>query len=243
MIRGAVLCLCAGVLAASCGGSARTGTVTSTAPANPSATRSTASRAAPRPAPPVPSTVIANAEKAMVAIGCPSGAVLSSGSGFRAARFGLIVTAAHVARACSASGALDIGGERGGVAHLDPTHDLALLHSPSANLGSLLRLATHPAHAGEPVAILGFPGSSGELVATRGIVIATGRGITTTEAGYRETLTDAIEVIGSVLPGDSGGPVINAHGRVVGVVEIGSNNRRISYLTPAADVAAEPAPP
>jgi serine protease Do len=187
--------------------------------------------------------VIANAEKAMVAIGCPSGAVLSSGSGFKATRFRLIVTAAHVARACSAGGSLEIAGERGQLAHLDPKHDLALVDSPSTSRGPSLRFATRPAYPGEPVAILGFPGSSGQLVASRGILLATGRRITTTDAGHRETLPDAIEVIGPVGPGDSGGPVINAQGRVVGVIEVGSDNRRISYLTPAADLGTEPASP
>jgi S1-C subfamily serine protease len=243
MIRGAVMCLCALMFAASCGEATRAVTETSTVPAHPRATGSTARSAPPPPAPPVSAAVIANAKKAMVAIGCPSGGVLSSGSGFKATRFRLIVTAAHVARACPGGASLDIGGERGGVVHLNPKHDIALVDSPSANVGSSLRLATHPAYPGEPVAILGFPGSSGQLVASRGIVLATGRRITSTDAGHRETLPDAIQVIGSVGPGDSGGPVINAHGRVVGVVEIGSDNRRISYLTPAGDVGAEPAGP
>lgn len=243
MMRGALICLTGMVLVASCGGSVRTAPVVSTAPTKPTPAPTTATRTPPPPAPPVPSGVVADAEKSVVAIGCPSGAMLSSGSGFKAAKFGFIVTAAHVARACSVGGTLDVGGGRGGVVGFDPTHDLALLDSPSANLGPSLALATHPAYAGEAVAILGFPGGLGRLVASRGIVIATGWSVTTNEPGYRESLTDAIEVIGSVRPGDSGGPVIDRRGHVVGVVEIGASNRRIGYLTPAADVASEPAPP
>lgn len=189
---------------------------------------------------PVPTEVIVSAAQSVVAVECPSGSVISGGSGFKELRSGSIVTAAHVAQACSVGGSIQVGTESGNVYQFDPTRDLAFVGSRTSNVPPQLALATRPAYVGERIEILGFPGPSGDFSASPGRVTAIDQKITTSEPGYRETLTDAIKVSGAAYPGDSGGPAIDAQGKVVGVVEFANAARTTAYLTPAADVAAEP---
>jgi S1-C subfamily serine protease len=105
-----------------------------------------------------------------------------------------------------------------------------------------LRLESAPAYVGERLALIGVPGLSGlsgfhsRLEVVPGKVVATNRTVQlTSPAGGHETLTDAIEVAAEgVVSGDSGGPAINAAGKVVGVIE--GSGPGIATLTPATDL-------
>lgn len=141
-----------------------------------------------------------------------------SGSGWIAAP-GLVVTNAHVV----AGTAGEVLVERRGLAPrldaravaFDPRNDLAVLAVPEAG-GPVLPLAGDPA-AGTAGAILGYPGNgpfdvrAARLGETRVVVSqdAYGRG---------PVRRSVVSLRGRLRPGNSGGPVVDADGRVLATV-------------------------
>jgi S1-C subfamily serine protease len=76
-------------------------------------------------------------------------------------------------------------------------------------LGDSARVAV-----GDPVAAIGSPfGNQGSLAV--GVVSAIGRAVQTLTSGYR--LTDAIQIDAPINRGNSGGPLFDARGRVIGI--------------------------
>lgn len=141
-----------------------------------------------------------------------------TGSGVVLGRDGLIVTNEHVVN--------DVGSEveirftdghrsNGKVVEADPLADLALVDPDDRNGILSLEIAEMSTlRVGEDVVALGFPGflhasvTGGHLTVTRGIVSARiqnrdGIGIVQTDAALN--------------PGNSGGPLVNTRGNVVGI--------------------------
>ncbi|MEN1975882.1 S1C family serine protease [Cellulomonas olei] len=101
----------------------------------------------------------------------------------------------------------------------DPTTDLAVVQlrdapddlSP-ATFGSVGDVAV-----GDPVMAVGNPLGLANTVTT-GIVSALDRPVSTTESGASDTVvTNAIQIDAAVNPGNSGGPLFDAQGRVIGI--------------------------
>lgn len=166
------------------------------------------------------------------------------GSGFLTT--GGVATASHVVDACDngAPVALRLPALPGrvhayasAVDHDDHRHGVALLHFGRIAAALGLAAETKPPRIGQEVVLLGFPGGDTTrpraLVAT---VVATGRrAVLTSAGGLPEPLAGAIAVyVSGLLRGESGGPAIDADGRVVGVVQGG--NRTIAYITPATEL-------
>jgi S1-C subfamily serine protease len=151
----------------------------------------------------------------VIAAGCGGGA--EAGSAWPLAP-GYFVTNAHVV---AGSNSVEIDTQSGDrhnarVVLFDPDTDLAVLFAPGLSLRRLVFLDTTPVR-GTSGAVIGYPGGGPEKVvpaAVSGTESATGYNI------YGDTLvTRKIEVLAAqVIPGNSGGPIVNVSGQVIGVV-------------------------
>lgn len=156
--------------------------------------------------------VIRQASPAVVAIGGEREIV---GSGFRLADTRLVVTAAHVVNSVRGGPYVIWNSKRASarIVQVDPDNDLALLELDTEPLMPGLQLApgVTPVAAGEWIVILGCPFGA-RTTATMGIVSA--------EPGAvlePASLRTRIQLNAAVNPGNSGGPVVNLEGRVLGI--------------------------
>ena len=138
-----------------------------------------------------------------------SGTLKGSGSGFYIAPT-MLVTAAHVVEGCGAMAMVD--GTPLDVVASDPTLDLAVL-SGAPDAGAWLKLsALEVPKLGETVTALGYPYYTSldqGLTVTSGNVSAL-RGI--------DGSSNRVMITAPVQPGNSGGPLLNKKGAVIGVV-------------------------
>lgn len=97
----------------------------------------------------------------------------------------------------------------------DPNEDLALIKVDPSGLGlKALKLASSSSvEVGDPVYAIGNPYGLNETL-TRGIVSALGREI---QAPDGAPIKDAIQTDAALNPGNSGGPLLNEQGEVIGV--------------------------
>jgi S1-C subfamily serine protease len=138
------------------------------------------------------------------------------GSGFVAAD-GFVATNAHVVAGVSQPTVLDANGEhRARVVWFDPDLDFAVLRTTNLK-GSPLTIRTQAADNGTSAAVLGYPGG-GDFKADPAVVldnfIALGRNI----YNQGETKRDVYSIKGSVVPGNSGGPLVAKDGAVIGLI-------------------------
>jgi len=143
--------------------------------------------------------------------------VQSLGSGFVIDKLGDIVTNDHVV--AGASG-IRVGFGSGStypakVVGADPGSDLAVVHvaAPSSALHPLSFDSSSGVVAGDPVYAIGNPFGLDRTM-TAGIVSATGRDI---QAPNGLTIPNAIQTDAPINHGNSGGPLLDAAGHVVGV--------------------------
>ncbi|MDR7554494.1 MAG: trypsin-like peptidase domain-containing protein [Armatimonadota bacterium] len=153
------------------------------------------------------------------------------GTGFAIAREGLLLTAAHVARRAEEVTVEFPDGRllRATLKGYDARRDLALLAvRPPAPLPTL-EVVGGPVRAGEPVVVIGAPRgragvmTTGEVTAPRVSLPGLARDI-------------LVRVSASVAPGNSGGPVLNRQGQVIGLVIAGTWADGGGALAVAGDV-------
>jgi S1-C subfamily serine protease len=130
---------------------------------------------------------------------------------------GLVMTNAHVVAGVSrpyVSGERQLAGSPAVPVFFDPVRDIALLQVPGLDRPAV-ELAGDPAQ-GDVVAVAGFPNAGPQTVkpaAVRGSVKATSTDIYGSGRAQRSVLV----LSGTVLPGDSGGPLLDGSGRMVGL--------------------------
>lgn len=147
----------------------------------------------------------------------------SAGTGIILTSDGLILTNNHVVEGSTATQVTD---ETTGktyeatVVGTDKTHDIAVLQLQDASgLTTASLEKSDSAAVGDAVTAVGNAGGTGDLVAAAGTVAAVDQTITTqSEAGVDgETLSGLIQVDADIVSGDSGGPLLDAQGDVVGI--------------------------
>lgn len=147
------------------------------------------------------------------AITSPDSDILATGSGFVVGDGRIVATNAHVIQACRRVTVVGPDGQLGKVDVLasDRANDLALLRS-GVNLGRPLPLRGQSPSVGTQVIALGFPlrGTlADQVIVTSGIISAT--------AGLGND-SRLLQTTAAVQPGNSGGPLVDETGAVLGVV-------------------------
>lgn len=108
----------------------------------------------------------------------------------------------------------------------DPTHDVAVVQLKNASGLTTIPLGTSAnVAAGDTIAALGNAlGRGGTPAAVQGDVVALGQTITAaSETGSApQQLDGMIEIAAAIEPGDSGGPVVDTHGKVVAMTTAAS---------------------
>ena len=151
-----------------------------------------------------------------------------SGTGFVVSASGHIVTNNHVISGCA-----DIKGNLTGEAAItlrvvssDANNDLALLQAPSTTaFKDFARIRDRSIRSGDSVVAIGFP-YHGML--TSDFTVTTG--IVSSLSGMRND-TRFLQISAPVQPGNSGGPLFDATGQIVGVVTGKVDALRIAVAT------------
>ena len=150
-------------------------------------------------------------------------AVNSIGTGFVVSEDGFIITNEHVVESASRIGAVQVtlfdGSElEAEIVGMDPRADIALLKVDMTGLTALPLAELDDVVVGQSVVVIGFPldlerGAGAAFTVTTGIVSAKNRQIRSTPFG----ILGAVQTDAAINSGNSGGPLINLYGEVVGV--------------------------
>jgi putative serine protease PepD len=150
----------------------------------------------------------------------------ATGSGFLVSKDGLIVTNDHVVDGASQV-QVKIGtsdkAQAAQVVGADPSRDLALLKVDGKNLPTLELGDSSKVSVGDPTYAIGNPFGLDHTLTT-GIVSALQRNL---QAPDGATISGAIQTDAALNPGNSGGALLDADGKVIGVnsqIQTGSSN-------------------
>ena len=153
----------------------------------------------------------------------------AAGTGIVLDGSGVVLTNNHVITGASTINVTDVSNGQNypaTVVGYDRAHDIAVLqlqgasNLPTATLGDSATVAV-----GDPIAAIGNAGGRGGTPSiVGGTVSALNQTVTVSDeiTGSSEQLDGLIDVAAGIQPGDSGGPLINAAGQVIGVDTAGS---------------------
>jgi S1-C subfamily serine protease len=151
-----------------------------------------------------------------------------TGTGFVISASGHIVTNHHVINGCIG----DIKGNLTGeapttlrVVNSDRANDLALLQGPAASFKSFARIRDRAMHSGDSIVAIGFPYRgllSSDFTVTTGIV-------SSLSGLFNDTRF--LQISAAVQPGNSGGPLFDTSGDIVGVVSAKIDTLRVAERT------------
>lgn len=137
---------------------------------------------------------------------------LGTGSGFIISSDGLMLTNKHVIESCEiVTVHLPSGLERARVISSDQSNDLALIKIDVTDRAAL-SLSERNASLLEAIIVAGFP-FSGQLSST--VKVTTG--VVSSLAGYGDD-SSKLQVDAAVQSGNSGGPILDSRGNVVGII-------------------------
>ena len=167
------------------------------------------------------------------------------GSGFVITADGLIITNKHVVDAEDATYTVLLGDETTYTVekiYRDPLNDLAILKiNPKTSLTPLTLGSSDQLKLGQTTIAIGTPLGEFTNTVTTGIISGLGRGITAGSPfeGYVERLDNVIQTDAAISPGNSGGPLLNSSGHVIGVnTAVSSEGSNIGFAIPVNIVKA-----
>jgi S1-C subfamily serine protease len=190
------------------------------------------------PAPPVdPSAMVAKVGPAVVDIDTKMSyqSAVGAGTGIVLSPDGQVLTNNHVIEGATSITAVDIGNGQSyqaSVIGYDRSHDVAVLQLngasglTAATLGDSSQVAV-----GDPIVAMGnAEGAGGTPSAVPGNVTALDQTVSASDSltGSSETLNGLIAASAGIRPGDSGGPMVNSAGKVIGMNTAASGNYQIA---------------
>src|SRR5205814_7682076 len=155
----------------------------------------------------------------VVTIRVRTGSGFSLGSGFIVSPDGYVITNDHVVAGSSGAATVtfsDASTTSGRVVGADPESDVAVLKLDQGNLKPIEFGDSDAVQVGDPVLAFGSPLALANTV-TFGIVSALDRPVEAGEPGGLTRYYAAIQTDAAVNHGNSGGPLVDASGRVVGI--------------------------
>jgi serine protease Do len=160
------------------------------------------------------------------------------GSGFIVGANGLIMTNKHVVSDTEASySAITNDGKeyKATSIYRDDANDLAILKVEATNLKAITLGNADNLQLGEEVIAIGTPLGQFTNTVTSGIVSGLGRGVTAGSGyeGYVEKLDNVIQTDAAISPGNSGGPLLNLKGEVIGInTAVSTEGQNIGFAIP-----------
>ena len=158
------------------------------------------------------------------------------GTGFIISSDGLIVTNKHVVSDTAAKYKVVIGEETYEVKNIyrDPINDLAILKIDQNNLVPVELGDSDQLKVGQTVIAIGTALGEFRSTVTKGVISGLGRGITAGGVGVAsEKLEGVIQTDAAINSGNSGGPLFNIIGQVIGVnVAVSQNGQNIGFALP-----------
>jgi S1-C subfamily serine protease len=145
------------------------------------------------------------------------------GSGIVLSRDGLILTADHIVAGIQGISVVlyDLSEFKAAVVAADPAMDVAILRIPAGDLEPIPWRPDEPAEVGESVCAIGTPAvfsKSPWPSISEGIVSAVHRTIDEADGGsLRPYMIDLVESDVQVVPGQSGGALVDSQGRLIGM--------------------------
>lgn len=138
-----------------------------------------------------------------------------TGSGFIISSDGFIVTNSHVVNSAEKIGVVLQDGREfsGKIIGEDPATDIAVLQINGENLRAIQFGNSDQLQVGQLAVAIGNPYGF-QYSVTAGVVSALGRTLRS-ESG--RLIDDVIQTDAALNPGNSGGPLVNSHGQVIGV--------------------------
>ncbi len=138
-----------------------------------------------------------------------------SGTGYVISANGHIITNHHVIDGCVGDIKGNLTGDAAATLRLvnsDATNDLALLQGPVETFKAFVKIRDRAIHSGDSVVAIGFP-YHGML--TSDFTVTTG--IVSSLSGIRND-TSRLQISAAIQPGNSGGPLLDTSGEIVGTV-------------------------
>lgn len=157
----------------------------------------------------------------VVSIASESASGSATGSGFIIESSGYILTNNHVVVSAVGGGTLKVTLNSGKsysatIIGRDTSYDLAVIKIKAQNLPALKFGDSDKVQVGDAVIAVGSPlGLSGTV--TSGIISAKNRAVTAGDGNGESSFINALQTDAAVNPGNSGGPLVDATGSVIGV--------------------------